>query len=37
MLRRGGVIVNVASPAAAISLDLYGLAGNGETKAGVSR
>jgi NAD(P)-dependent dehydrogenase (short-subunit alcohol dehydrogenase family) len=31
----GGVIVNVASPAAAISLDRYGLAGYGATKAGV--
>jgi NAD(P)-dependent dehydrogenase (short-subunit alcohol dehydrogenase family) len=36
MLGRGsGVIVNVASPAAAISLDRYGLAGYGATKAGV--
>jgi hypothetical protein len=33
--RGGGVIVNVASPAAAISLDRYGLAGYGATKAGV--
>jgi NAD(P)-dependent dehydrogenase (short-subunit alcohol dehydrogenase family) len=32
--RGGGVIVNVASPAAAISLDLHGLAGYGATKAG---
>jgi hypothetical protein len=31
----GGVIVNVASPAAVISLDRYGLAGYGATKAGV--
>lgn len=33
--RGGGTIVNVASPAAAISLDRYGLAGYGATKAGV--
>jgi NAD(P)-dependent dehydrogenase (short-subunit alcohol dehydrogenase family) len=33
--RGGGVIVNVASPAAAISLDRYGLAGYGATKAAV--
>jgi NADP-dependent 3-hydroxy acid dehydrogenase YdfG len=34
MLGRGsGVIVNVASPAAAISLDRYGLAGYGATKS----
>jgi len=33
--RGGGVIVNVASPAASISLDRYGLAGYGATKAGV--
>jgi hypothetical protein len=31
----GGTIVNVASPAAAISLDRYGLAGYGATKAAV--
>ena len=31
----GGVIVNVASPAAVISLDRYGLAGYGASKAGV--
>jgi len=36
MLGRGaGTIVNLASPAAAISLDRYGLAGYGATKAGV--
>jgi NAD(P)-dependent dehydrogenase (short-subunit alcohol dehydrogenase family) len=36
MLGRGsGVIVNIASPAAAISLDRYGLAGYGATKAAV--
>jgi NAD(P)-dependent dehydrogenase (short-subunit alcohol dehydrogenase family) len=36
MLERGsGVIVNVASPAATISLDRYGLAGYGATKAAV--
>jgi NAD(P)-dependent dehydrogenase (short-subunit alcohol dehydrogenase family) len=33
--RGGGVIVNVASPAAAISLDRYGLAGYSATKAAV--
>ena len=33
--RGSGTIVNVASPAAAISLDRYGLAGYGATKAGV--
>jgi hypothetical protein len=36
MLERGrGVIVNVASPSAVVSLDRYGLAGYGATKAGV--
>ena len=36
MLARGsGVIVNMASPSAAVSLDRYGLAGYGATKAGV--
>jgi NAD(P)-dependent dehydrogenase (short-subunit alcohol dehydrogenase family) len=36
MLERGsGVIVNVASPSARISLDRYGLAGYAATKAGV--
>ena len=36
MLAAGnGVIVNIASPSAAISLDRYGLAGYGATKAGV--
>jgi NAD(P)-dependent dehydrogenase (short-subunit alcohol dehydrogenase family) len=36
MVDRGsGVIVNIASPAAFISLDRYGLAGYGATKAGV--
>jgi len=33
--RRSGVIVNIASPSAAISLDRYPLAGYGATKAGV--
>jgi NAD(P)-dependent dehydrogenase (short-subunit alcohol dehydrogenase family) len=32
---RSGVVVNIASPAASISLDRYGLAGYGATKAGV--
>ncbi len=32
---RGGVIVNLASPSAAVSLDRYGLAGYGATKAGI--
>src|SRR5262249_13125433 len=36
MLARGsGVIVNIASPSATVSLDRYGLAGYGATKAGV--
>jgi NAD(P)-dependent dehydrogenase (short-subunit alcohol dehydrogenase family) len=36
MLARGaGVVVNIASPAASISLGRYGLAGYGATKAGV--
>jgi hypothetical protein len=36
MLERArGVIVNVASPSAVVSLDRYGLAGYGATKAGV--
>jgi len=36
MLSRGeGVIVNIASPSATISLDRYGLAGYAATKAGV--
>jgi hypothetical protein len=33
--RGGGTIVNVASPVASVSLDRYGLAGYGATKAGV--
>ena len=33
--RGGGVIVNVASPSAIVSLDRYGLAGYGASKAGV--
>jgi NAD(P)-dependent dehydrogenase (short-subunit alcohol dehydrogenase family) len=33
--RGGGVIVNVASPSAVVSLDRYGLAAYGATKAGV--
>jgi NAD(P)-dependent dehydrogenase (short-subunit alcohol dehydrogenase family) len=33
--RGGGVIVNIASPSATISLDRYGLAGYGATKAAV--
>jgi hypothetical protein len=33
--QRSGVIVNIASPSAAISLDRYGLAGYAATKAGV--
>jgi NAD(P)-dependent dehydrogenase (short-subunit alcohol dehydrogenase family) len=38
MLARGsGVIVNIASPSATVSLDRYGLAGYGATKAGVVR
>jgi NAD(P)-dependent dehydrogenase (short-subunit alcohol dehydrogenase family) len=36
MLARGsGVIVNLASPSASVSLDRYGLAGYGATKAGI--
>jgi NAD(P)-dependent dehydrogenase (short-subunit alcohol dehydrogenase family) len=35
LARREGVIVNIASPSAAVSLDRYGLAGYGATKAGV--
>jgi NAD(P)-dependent dehydrogenase (short-subunit alcohol dehydrogenase family) len=35
LARRKGVIVNLASPSAAVSLDRYGLAGYGATKAGV--
>lgn len=35
LARRSGVIVNIASPSAAVSLDRYGLAGYGATKAGV--
>jgi NAD(P)-dependent dehydrogenase (short-subunit alcohol dehydrogenase family) len=36
MLARGrGVIVNIASPSATISLDRYGLSGYAATKAGV--
>jgi NAD(P)-dependent dehydrogenase (short-subunit alcohol dehydrogenase family) len=35
LARRSGVIVNMASPAAAVSLDRYGLAGYGATKAGI--
>jgi NAD(P)-dependent dehydrogenase (short-subunit alcohol dehydrogenase family) len=36
MLQRGGgVIVNIASPSATVSLDRYGLAGYAATKAGV--
>jgi NAD(P)-dependent dehydrogenase (short-subunit alcohol dehydrogenase family) len=33
--QRNGVIINIASPSAAISLDRYGLAGYAATKAGV--
>jgi NAD(P)-dependent dehydrogenase (short-subunit alcohol dehydrogenase family) len=35
LARRSGVILNIASPSAAVSLDRYGLAGYGATKAGV--
>jgi NAD(P)-dependent dehydrogenase (short-subunit alcohol dehydrogenase family) len=35
LARGGGVIVNMASPSATVSLDRYGLAGYGATKAGV--
>ena len=35
LARRSGVIVNIASPSATVSLDRYGLAGYGATKAGV--
>jgi hypothetical protein len=35
LARRSGVIVNIASPSAVVSLDRYGLAGYGATKAGV--
>jgi len=35
LARRSGVIVNVASPSATVSLDRYGLAGYGASKAGV--
>ena len=36
MLQRGsGVIINIASPSATVSLDRYGLAGYAATKAGV--
>ncbi len=35
LARRSGVIVNLASPSAAVSLDRYGLAGYGATKAGI--
>jgi NAD(P)-dependent dehydrogenase (short-subunit alcohol dehydrogenase family) len=35
LARRKGVIVNIASPSATVSLDRYGLAGYGATKAGV--
>lgn len=33
--RRSGVIINIASPSAVVSLDRYGLAGYAATKAGV--
>ena len=35
LARRSGVIVNIASPSAIVSLDRYGLAGYGATKAGI--
>jgi NAD(P)-dependent dehydrogenase (short-subunit alcohol dehydrogenase family) len=35
LARHSGVIVNIASPSAAVSLDRYGLAGYGASKAGV--
>ena len=35
LARGGGVIVNIASPSATVSLDRYGLAGYGAAKAGV--
>ena len=35
LARRSGVIVNIASPSAIVSLDRYGLAGYGATKAAV--
>ena len=35
LARHSGVIVNIASPSATVSLDRYGLAGYGATKAGV--
>ena len=35
LARHSGVIVNLASPSATVSLDRYGLAGYGATKAGV--
>jgi NAD(P)-dependent dehydrogenase (short-subunit alcohol dehydrogenase family) len=35
LVRRSGVIVNIASPSAALSLDRYPLAGYGASKAGV--
>ncbi|MGN6678438.1 MAG: SDR family NAD(P)-dependent oxidoreductase [Streptosporangiaceae bacterium] len=35
LARRSGVIVNIASPSASVSLDRYALAGYGATKAGV--
>jgi NAD(P)-dependent dehydrogenase (short-subunit alcohol dehydrogenase family) len=35
LARRSGVIVNIASPSAAVSLDRYGLAAYGAAKAGV--
>jgi NAD(P)-dependent dehydrogenase (short-subunit alcohol dehydrogenase family) len=35
LARRNGVIVNIASPSASVSLDRYGLVGYGATKAGV--
>ena len=35
LARRSGVILNIASPSATVSLDRYGLAGYGATKAGV--
>jgi NAD(P)-dependent dehydrogenase (short-subunit alcohol dehydrogenase family) len=35
LTRRSGVIVNIASPSAAVSLDRYGLAGYSATKAGI--
>jgi NAD(P)-dependent dehydrogenase (short-subunit alcohol dehydrogenase family) len=35
LTQRSGVIVNISSPSATVSLDRYGLAGYGATKAGI--